>query len=129
MSWYSEQPFHVYLISAGSHQKIGSTSALKTRVAHLQNAHYEDLKLEFALPAADLRSARAIEGFAHALLIAHHVRGEWFATDTVTAKEAILAADAAVTKGARVSFNPRTVDGPKRAPVRQRVRVLSVAAE
>lgn len=124
MSWYSEQPFHVYLISAGDHQKIGSTSMISTRLRHLQGAHYADLTLELAVEFPGLDQARAVEHFAHWVLRDHHARGEWFKTDIETARRAVATAIEAVERGERATLITRHTAGPLRRSPKNRAKVL-----
>jgi hypothetical protein len=124
MSWYSDQPFQVYVISAGDHQKVGSTSALKTRVAQLQWAHYADLELVFSVSLDSLAAARRVEHYAHGLLADHHVRGEWFRVEPQAAIDAVGVAQDEVRRGGKIFFETRLTVGPHRTPVLNRVKVL-----
>lgn len=122
MSWYSDQPFHVYVITAGRFLKVGSTSMIETRIRHLQCAHYEELALAFSLEVASMKIAKAVETHAHALLAKSHIRGDWFASDQATARAAVIEASAAVERGDSAKFEVRAVVGPLRKPVVQRLK-------
>lgn len=125
MSWYSEQPFHVYVITAGDHQKVGSTAAIETRIAHLQTANFAELTIAKAVQFPDRQAAAYVEKYAQALLVLHHVRGEWFCVDLQTALAALDEAVVAVAAGRRAAFAARRTDGANKVPVVVRARMTA----
>jgi hypothetical protein len=68
----------VYAIQAGSFIKIGIARNPFERLADIQTAHPEDLRLVAALPCL---TPRAVEGALHRLFVNRRKRGEWFALD------------------------------------------------
>lgn len=124
MSWYSDQPFSVYVISAGDHQKIGSTAAIQTRLRVMQGAHYATLSLVLSVPCRDLQHARQVEQYAFWLLRDLHARGEWFRVSVDDACAAVRSAVAAVERGGRAKFATRHTAGPLRRPLKRRDRLL-----
>lgn len=65
----------VYFVQAGDAGpiKIGTTDDLRTRVAALQTAHYEELRLLGTIPGGP-----AIERVWHGRFGEERIRGEWF---------------------------------------------------
>jgi hypothetical protein len=90
---------HVYAIAAGSNAvKIGRSQKPAERMASLQTAHYEPLKLAFSLPCDEAQAA-LIERFAHVMLREKRLAGEWFGVTVEEATQAIQAALERVRNG------------------------------
>ncbi len=105
MSWFSEQPFYVYLISAEGYVKIGITSQIVTRVQSLQHNHWARLELVHVHGTTTRDEAAAIESLAHAQLSQFWVRGEWFMVSVEEAVRAINEGAARAQNGERVKFD------------------------
>lgn len=70
---------HVYFISIGiSPVKIGVSDKPKARLATLQTAHYERLKILFTIPCDSRENAFELEALLHRWYIPFQLKNEWF---------------------------------------------------
>lgn len=75
LRWRSAQPEWIYFVQAGDGGpvKIGRAVNVKHRLAELQTAHYEDLRLLVAVQGTVFDERRLHREFQQA-----RIRGEWF---------------------------------------------------
>lgn len=118
----------VYVIApeSGAVSKIGLANKPLSRLASLQTAHFETLGIRALFWCNNHIDAYALEGAAHKIAMASFDRrGEWFATDPVTA--AIVVADALISSGMNVSSSEMWMR--HRQLVRQQLRYWNDGAE
>lgn len=70
----------VYMIRAGEKGpiKIGKAENVERRLAELQTANYEELKIIAIIPCGSTKAAEYVERGIHKRFARSRIRGEWF---------------------------------------------------
>lgn len=87
----------VYVVTSGGKTKVGITSDLKGRLSTFKNSIPYPVELAWKVELVEV-FARKVERAAHALLIEHRLKGEWF---SITSAQAIVAIERAIDEVAR----------------------------
>lgn len=71
---------NVYMIRAGEKGpiKIGKAENVDRRLAELQTANYEELKIIAIIPCGSTKAAEYVERGLHKRFGRYRIRGEWF---------------------------------------------------
>jgi len=72
---------HVYIIQSGDYSKVGLANNPQSRLAALQTANPQALKLIYSKPFASRKDAKKAEAAMHKKFGYCRVQGEWFKTD------------------------------------------------